>query len=288
MNKQKQNSSFMYVIYVFLAIIMFFILIRWIVKLFSFNKKETFRNNKFELGLLVIAKNENMVIREFVQHYQWQGVQHIYLIDNGSTDNTKQVLQPFIDDGYIEYYYMPKKHSQTDHYNSIYPHIKNQCKWLIVCDADEYIYNRIPENTIATYLHTLDYANVNGVALNWKMFGSSGYKQQPESIRSSFIMRKREDSNQKTIVNTSQTEKLIMHSHVYTNPNNQLISNPFELALNHYAIMSLEYFQKVKMTRGDAYINTSDNVRNMDYFARYDHKEMEDTELRDLVERSKK
>jgi len=42
---------------------------------------------------------------------------------------------------------------------------------------------------------------------------------------------------------------------------NQLIK------LNHYPIQSLEFFEKVKMTRGAA--DTLINVRNIDYFHNY-------------------
>ena len=40
--------------------------------------------------------------------------------------------------------------------------------------------------------------------------------------------------------------------------------------LNHYPIQSLEFFQTVKMTRGDASTVASDSVRDMGYFERYD------------------
>ena len=40
-----------------------------------------------KVGLMAIFKNESMGIREWINHYQWQGVDNILLINNDSTDD---------------------------------------------------------------------------------------------------------------------------------------------------------------------------------------------------------
>jgi hypothetical protein len=49
--------------------------------------------------------------------------------------------------------------------------------------------------------------------------------------------------------------------------------------------MSEEYFRKVKMTRGDASSSQQhlQTIRNMDYFEKYDHKDVRDEELKGLL-----
>lgn len=273
----------------FYAINIFFIFIALFVFSLFFFCIENFQESsppspKHTLCLLVSAKNEEMVIKEFIEHYKWQGVEHIYLIDNGSTDNMVDVLQPYINEGYVSYYFMEEPHVQIKNYNIVYEKIKDDTKWLVVCDADEYIYNRARNQTVKDYVESIDYQSTNAIQLRWKMFGSSGHEKQPSSIRDSFLWRGIElagEINSKSIVNTSQTQSLNIHIHNYQDSNMGIIKCPPELALNHYAIMSVEYFQKVKMTRGD--INSNKNVRNMDYFKNYDHHEIEDTELKDLL-----
>jgi glycosyltransferase involved in cell wall biosynthesis len=249
---------------------------------------EHFENNppqsyKYTLSLLVICKNEGMVIDEFIQHYKWQGVEHIYLIDNGSTDNMVQVLASYISEGYVSYYNLPEQHKQIDHYNTVYNMIRNDTRWLIICDADEYIYNRTSGDTILSYLKNIN-DDICAVVLQWKQFGSSGHIDQPQSIRKSFVWRSPSNTNIKSIVNTINTPALNMHTHVFLE-NKQQIYYPNELALNHYAIMSEEYFKKVKMNRGDA--STSDahfqTVRDMSYFSTYDHKDVLDEELKNIL-----
>ena len=250
-----------------------------------FSSSDTFSSQQpkqYVLGMLAIIKNEEMVIEEWIQHYIWQGVEHFYIIDNGSTDATHEKLKQF--EGIVTFFYRSERHQQVKHYNEIYTNIaKHECDWLIVCDADEYIYNRNRGLSINTYVQSLNYDHVGVVVLYWKMFGSSGYETQPSSIRKYFLQRKQEvdEINCKCIVNTSCTASVGIHDHA-VEPVKQQIKRPQELALNHYPIMSKEYFTKVKMTRGGA--NRPDNVRDMDYFARYDSDTViADDELANLV-----
>ena len=287
--RKNKFTPILTLLFIILFIILTILFIYSIWNIFR-KKKENFENSpspKYTLCLLVIAKNEGMVIQEFIEHYKWQGIEHIYIIDNGSTDNMVQKLQPYINESYVSYYFKGEPHQQVNHYNDVYRQIRSETKWLIICDADEYIYNRTQGQTIKDYIETLNYETINSVYLQWKMFGSSGYKTQPSSIRTSFLLRKIDIDKhlEKCIINTSNTESLNIHSHNYKDPNLETIKNPPELELNHYAIMSLEYFQKVKMGRGDAHWTSHyyNNVRNMKYFQDYDHTEIQDTELRDLL-----
>lgn len=236
------------------------------------------------LGLLVSVKNEGMVITEFIKHYLWQGVDMIYIIDNGSTDDTFNKLEPFIEQGRVQYFYRSKPYSQIKHYKEIYGSIRQQCQWVIVCDADEYIYNRTPGKTIKDYVSNLPYDKVAAIYLKWKMFGSNGYLQQPSSIRKSFTKRARKiNDHTKVISNTSHVYFLDLHNVKY-NSFKKAIHEPPELALNHYAIMSLEYFRKIKMTRGDATTIKFDSVRDENYFKKYDTNEVIDDELANLLQ----
>jgi hypothetical protein len=240
------------------------------------------------LGILAIFKNEEMVIEEWVEHYLWQGVEHFYMIDNGSTDGSKDKLSPYIQKGLVTYYYLPKSHSQREHYNLVYTDVKQDCEWLIICDLDEYIYSSSTIiNQIKLYEKEYEFSSI---ILHWRIFGSSGLQNQPMSIRKSFLYRATDKENYdnasfngyKSIIRTSDTNKLDIHLH-HTDPNKNRLIEPPEIKLNHYVIMSLEYFQKVKMTRGDAGNIVYDKVRDMNYFYKYDKNDQLDDELASLL-----
>ena len=75
--------------------------------------------------------------------------------------------------------------------------------------------------------------------------------------------------------------------HVHESPKGVRVAWPLPqvlgFRLNHYPIQSKKWFERVKMTRGDVGSPLLDNLRNWDYFARYDHKEANDTALAEQV-----
>jgi hypothetical protein len=281
-NKNKKN----YTNIILIVILLLFCLC--IFQNFQHKKigKYTISNKKkYNVGILCSIKNEEMIIKEWIDHYIWQGVQHFYIIDNESNDRTKEILQYYINNNIVSYYYLTGRQQEIN-YNKIFnEYVKNNCEWLLICDADEYIYNRNPQKNIQSYIEELpNKENVNGIELNWKMFGSSGFVVQPKSIRKSFTMRQNKiNENTKQIVKTDNVTLLHIHKHDFKE--NKSIIKPTELALNHYAIMSNEYFEKVKMTRGDVstYDKKINNIRNWKYFEKYDHKEVFDNELANII-----
>ena len=74
----------------------------------------------YYLSVLSIFKNETMNLKIWIEHYLWQGVEHFYLIDNGSTDNPLSILQEYIDKNIITYFYLPEKHKQQEHYRYVF------------------------------------------------------------------------------------------------------------------------------------------------------------------------
>ena len=63
------------------------------------------------LSTIAIFKNEEDILDEWIRHHLWQGVEHFYLINNGSTDNYLEILQPYIDSQKVTLYNLFGKHS---------------------------------------------------------------------------------------------------------------------------------------------------------------------------------
>jgi hypothetical protein len=240
---------------------------------------------KYYLSVLAIFKNESSGIKEWITHYMSEGVEHFYLIDNGSTDNWEEEVKGFP----ITVRTDDKKHAQIEHYNSYMDQIKKETEWIMVVDLDEYVYSR--ESTIANTLRGYE-DSIGNIMIRWKMFGSNGHINQPKSLISGFTKRSTEmdDLNVKSIIKTNILRTLLIHRQDYISKGGvKEIFQPDEcteeslakakLHLNHYAIQSREFFEKVKMQRGSANVIAHDNVRTWDYFARYDANDVEDLEL---------
>ena len=53
------------------------------------------------LAAVVIVKDEGPYLREWLEFHQLVGVEHIYIYDNGSSDDTEQVVWDFLRSGYV-------------------------------------------------------------------------------------------------------------------------------------------------------------------------------------------
>ena len=147
-------------------------------------------------------------------------------------------------------------------------------------------------------------------------------KEQPSSVISSFTKRINYDNNKynkfrsyihkgkvkyifsKTIIRTKYLVKIGIHNsktlnknyltsyilksdhihenNAFTEVNEKIIENS-ALHLNHYAIQSLDWFTRVKATRGDINAAINENVRNIEYFKEYNFNDIEDNELSNIT-----
>lgn len=275
--KLKKNNALFFLLFIFLFLLLI---------LFFLKKREFFETNKkeenYKLIILACFKNETMNLKIWIEHYLWQGVEKFYLIDNDSTDNPLNILQPYIDTGIVNYSFKPKKHKQMNHYieEMIENKSQNKTKWLIICDLDEFFYGN-PNKLIDVIDEFQEY---DVVCSNWKMFGSNNFVDHPKDIRKSLLLREKNlHQLKKYIVQIKNVNYDDMSLHDVNN--SKIIIENDKIKLNHYPIQSLEFFTKVKMTRGDNTHPMYDKTRNMNYFHNYDKNSIfKDTELKDLLE----
>jgi hypothetical protein len=228
----------------------------------------------FQLGVLAIMKNEGQNVVEWIEHYLWQGAEQIYLIDNGSDDNTQELIRPWVLSGVVKIVTLTERWKQRQHYRTAFRHFRigQSCKWLIVADLDEFWFCR-DGRILAEAVGSYDYYHV--IYANWTMFGSSGFDAHPDSLRlrltrkaptlgphfcTKYICRTRAISSARSL----DIHKVVGACSSRTISDNELFQ------LNHYPLQSRHYFETVKMVRGDAGSAVSDTVRNWDYFEAYD------------------
>ena len=251
-----------------------------------------------ELCIVAIFKNEGHALKEWIDHYLREGVDHFFLVDNGSTDGYD--LKGYEEK--VEVWINNKKHAQVELTNHYLEKAKKY-DWVLVVDLDEFMYARKGFKTIKEYLRTIP-SNVHEIQVPWKLFGSSGHVKQPKSIIQGFTKRKKYPDvfnsynmvyvETKSIVRGSALKHIDMHVHTNTQKqlsNGKTLDTTFQtihekllkdscLHLNHYRIQSWDWYSKVKMTRGDALGKTGDNKRDKKYFKYYDTNDIVDTELK--------
>ena len=267
------------------------------------------------LSVYAQFKNEAHILREWTKHYQSQGVEEFWLINNNSTDDYLDALS-HLPASALHLNSDSRSHAQQTILMESFEAIRESTEWLIICDLDEFIYARKDFSTISEYLRSLD-DEVSAVYIPWKLFGSSGQKRQPASVRKSFLHRTHYSNGaqrqgmpkpnrifSKYIVRCCAVDQLHIHycslrqgtevtsdgkahrgkedAKAYARVSESILKKSC-LHLNHYAIQSHEFFFSVKTTRGDNFNADQDSARNASYFNAFDINERADTELRQIA-----
>lgn len=85
--------------YIHILIILTVLLILYLIYL---KLTETIvENYKYDVVVAAVFKNEAHILKEWIDHYHIHNIDHIYLINDGSTDNFEIILKPYIDSGYV-------------------------------------------------------------------------------------------------------------------------------------------------------------------------------------------
>jgi hypothetical protein len=239
---------------------------------------------KHKLSVGAIFRNESHSIDEWIQHYLAHGAEHFYLINDDSTDNSVEIIQPYVDSGIVTLYnaewgrYLGRQRDMYTHY--ILPHLNDkECQWLLMVDLDEYMWSPLTENLfeLLEQCHNLGQIQVGDT-----LFGSNGHIEQPERIVASFTRRAaRPRKCYKYFVNSDyKFTHLNVHHATFVDKddeiNNFIILSDEYFILNHYSCQSRNFWRDVKCTRNDG-----DNyrVRTMADFDELDVNDVEDLRL---------
>lgn len=147
----------------------------------AFKLKRRLKKNKKEpdyyLAVCVIARDEGPYFKEWLDWHISQGVEKFYVYDNGSTDNTRKVLRPYIESGVVEYNYFPGYRRQLAAYDDCFERHRFDSRWIAVIDMDEFIVP-VKDNSITEFLKRMEKYPV--VEINWLIYGSGGAKKKEE------------------------------------------------------------------------------------------------------------
>jgi glycosyltransferase involved in cell wall biosynthesis len=221
-----------------------------------------------------ISKDEGPNLKEWLEYHLLVGVTKFYFYDNESTDNTREILHPYIDRGIVDYTYFPGKGRQLDAYNDAIQRHKQECRWMSFTDIDEYLSPTEPFKSVATIMNeqTAKYGGgAAGILVCWCIYGSSHLKSTPKGLcTENFTMRAEEsfwdNSRGKTICNPRMVNYYVSPHYPYyklgahsidasaTRPILDWFVKPVDwsiLRINHYAVKSYEQWL-LKIKRGVA------------------------------------
>ena len=238
-------------------------------------------------------RNESHILKQWIEHNLYHGVDHFYLFDDYSDDNYIDVLKPYIEKGLITLYdnrdiprFLEARQMRT--YDKLHS-IKNETIWLAIIDCDEFIWSPKDIN-LKNVLKECD--TVSSIEMSMIYFGNNGNIRQPENVVRSCTKRCRWDNYIKFPKSIIQTKDLIhfgIHNMVVNGPIKNLSVTDEDpdgtgehcyFILNHYYVQSKEQFLDKKFKyqdeTGGAYIKDY-----QEYLNKYNDLE---TRLNDVVD----
>ena len=242
---------------------------------------------RYYLAICAIAKNEGPYFQEWIEWHRKQGVEKFYIYDNESTDGTREVLEPYIASGLVDYTYFPGQKMQLAAYDDCFERHRLEMRWLAIIDLDEFIVP-VKDRSIPEFLHRMEKFPV--VEINWLVYGSGGAKKQEpggvmERFRKHSLPEHRLNTHVKSIVDPRRVCGMIgcheaarlsgkaadSHGVPLTKGFRDRKPQQDVIRINHYAIKSYEEFLS-KRARGRARTNS---LRDMNYFDAYDLNDLE-------------
>jgi len=137
---------------------------------------------RWYLSAMTVVQNEAPYLDEWLAFCMLEGVEHVLIYDNNSTDNVREVLRPWIEAGFVELFDWPlhwKSGSQTRAYLDALRRLRGRTRWAAFIDPDEYLFSptgkRLTKALKAYEAHA-------GVIVNWQRYGTSGHKSRPAGL----------------------------------------------------------------------------------------------------------
>ncbi|KAL4440670.1 hypothetical protein ABPG77_000379 [Micractinium sp. CCAP 211/92] len=238
------------------------------------------------VALCLAVKNQHRELPEYLDYYRRLGVSQVYAMEDPQSDPPlKDVLRPFVQDGFVTHRLMPAPdvmraevlnatcheyhvhHKQLMAYTHCLKDYGSNHQWMGFIDADEFVVLTDGTPDLPTLLR--DYEAHGALALNWRMFGSNGHETRQNNTLLSYTKCNAEQAPENTHVKlfanmayvgriSGPHEALHAPGYYTVNTSRQRVNGSFSspidhsrAALNHYILRSKEEFRE-KRLRGSA------------------------------------
>lgn len=217
----------------------------------------------YYLSVGAIFKNESHILKEWIEHHLFHGVEHFYLINDGSTDNYMKILQPYLDKGIITLFQSFEPHylgRQATLYTRLFlPHLR-ETQWLAIIDIDEFLWST---RDVDLRLVLRQWESIGLIMIRTSTFGSNCFVQEPPNVVEYYTMRceYKTDTTTKYIVNSNcEFRALNVHNAFFKswNVNNKEKVMDYTtdrdhpwFMVNHYWTLSYTTWRDIRCVRGD-------------------------------------
>ncbi len=245
----------------------------FIAALFSFIFSISCMYSEHYLAISAIFQNEAPYLKEWIEYHHLAGAEKFYLYNNSSTDEYKEVLQPYLQTGIVELTDWPTPAGeafvpcQKRAYNHCIKAHKEEAFWIAFIDLDEFI---VPVQGMSIPAILKDYEDQGGLYVYWQNFGTSNLPSIPKDklLIESLVMKYPFDHKGnrigKSIVRPAKVSKYFLHNGAYRDGSHTVSSDGIvmdktkdfsrlpvidKIQINHYYTRAEDFFFGVKIAR---------------------------------------
>ncbi|MCB0824777.1 MAG: glycosyltransferase family 92 protein [Armatimonadetes bacterium] len=131
------------------------------------------------LSIFVRCFNEGIYLDEFIAFHLAMGVDHIYIYDNASKDNTAEVLKPWVERGVVTHVLWPNKPPSPTADVDCVVRCRDKTRWLMCIDADEFVFP-VEGDSLVPILQ--EFEAHKGISVANLFFGSSNHEKRPDGL----------------------------------------------------------------------------------------------------------
>jgi hypothetical protein len=167
---------------------------------------------KTQLAAMVRVKNEARFLPEWLAHHVRVGVEHFYVYDNNSTDDTAAAIEPFISRGLVTLVPWSNVPASPSAHNDFFARFGGNTEWAMFLDADEFLMLGTPTPLTSILEQNRRWP---AIALNSRYFGTGDHETIPAGLVTEQFVKAEDRYNDHVKVIAQPTEIV-----KYRNPHN--------------------------------------------------------------------
>jgi hypothetical protein len=149
-------------------------------------KKKNIAKPLYTLCVIASFKNNMYRLKEWIQHHIWQGVEHFYLIDEGSVDDYWTEIESYIRSKIVTFDMIGEVTKPRDKRDVAFKRYKDNSTWFAVIDTNTFLYSTpVDKFVVRDTLQNLE-TDVAAVYMHGRVFSAN---ESTPCVRKSSIWR---------------------------------------------------------------------------------------------------
>lgn len=218
--------------------------------------------NQYYSAVILLIKNENRYLQEWIDWHFAIGFDHLYIYDNGTTEKVTAVTEQYDSEVQERITVIDwsghHNHIQQDAYNHFMKNYKTEIRWGLFIDSDEFLRftDGVTENVNEFLKEYEDYTEIWGYEVEYNANGHETYENAPVRERFTNRVDTREGFYWKNFIQVNRIDSFLMHYAYYDESRHLMFkneqSNQDLFVIDHYYTKSWEEWQWKITERGGA------------------------------------